>query len=240
MSKLQNIKAIIFDLDNTLIDFMKMKTQSIEVAVDAMIDAGLIYSRSESINKIDSLYRKFGLEYQKIFDVFLKEAFGKIEYKILAAGVVAYRRVKEGYIEPYPHVTPTLIELIRRGYKIGIITDAPKFQAWSRLAGMNLHHYFDFVVSIDDTGVRKPNEMPFKAAINKIKLKPTELLMVGDDPKRDIEGANRLGIITMLAKYGYNSNINNLVNYQKPDYILSDIKDLLDLLPSIKRDSIHE
>ena len=50
MSKLQNIKAIIFDLDNTLIDFMKMKTQSIEVAVDAMIDAGLIYSRSESIN----------------------------------------------------------------------------------------------------------------------------------------------------------------------------------------------
>ena len=32
----------------------------------------------------------------------------------------------------------------------------------------------------------------------KIKLKPTELLMVGDDPKRDIEGANRLGIITMF------------------------------------------
>ena len=177
MSKLQNIKAIIFDLDNTLIDFMKMKTQSIEVAVDAMIDAGLTSSRSESINKIDNLYRKFGLEYQKIFDVFLKEVFGKIEYKILAAGVVAYRRVKEGYIEPYPHVTPTLIELIRRGYKIGIITDAPKFQAWSRLAGMNLHHYFDFVVSIDDTCVRKPNELPFKAAINKVKIATPETII---------------------------------------------------------------
>ncbi len=35
------IKAVIFDLDNTLVDFMSMKRQAVTAAITAMIDAGL-------------------------------------------------------------------------------------------------------------------------------------------------------------------------------------------------------
>ena len=43
-------KAIIFDLDNTLIDFVKMKRMSIEAAASAMIDAGLEQKKNKIVN----------------------------------------------------------------------------------------------------------------------------------------------------------------------------------------------
>ena len=46
------IKAIIFDLDNTLLDFMKMKSVSINAAVNGMINAGMTINKAESIDEI--------------------------------------------------------------------------------------------------------------------------------------------------------------------------------------------
>jgi len=229
---LSRVKAVLFDLDNTLMDFMKMKERAIENAVDAMIDAGLTLSRQKAVERINELYGKFGIEYQKIFDEFLKEELGRVDYKILAAGVVAYRTIKEGYVQPYPHVVGTVIELIRRGFKLALITDAPAFQAWTRLAGMNLHQHFDFVITFEDTGVRKPNELPFVAAMEKLKLKPNELLMVGDDPRRDIAGAKRFGIPCVLAKYGSFYQVDISRKEQIANFEITDISQLLDLLPS--------
>ncbi len=213
-------------------DFMKMKERAIENAVDAMIDAGLTLSREKAVKRINELYLKFGIEYQKIFDEFLKEELGGIDYKILAAGVVAYRTIKEGYVQPYPHVVGTVIELIRRGFRLGLISDAPAFQAWTRLAGMNLHQHFDFVVTFEDTGVRKPDELPFVAAMEKLRLGPYELLMVGDDPRRDIAGAKRFNIPCVLAKYGCLYQVDTSRQEQIADFEIVDIKQLLDLLPT--------
>lgn len=225
MKDVSKVKAIIFDLDNTLIDFMKMKTQATEAAIEAMIDAGLKIKKEEGIRIINKLYKKYGIEYQKIFDKFLKEVSGKVDKKILASGVVAYRKIKEGYVEPYPNVIPTLIELIRRGYTLCIISDAPSFQAWSRLAGMKLQHFFDFVIAFEETKVKKPHELPFKLALKKLNLKPEEIMMVGDDPKRDIKGAKKLGMVTVLAKYGqvFKGRV-------KADFEIEDISELLEIL----------
>ena len=49
------IKAVIFDLDNTLVDFMTMKKQAIESAINAMIDAGLKISPEEAKQRIDRI-----------------------------------------------------------------------------------------------------------------------------------------------------------------------------------------
>ena len=105
------IKAIIFDLDNTLTDFMKMKRASIDAAVDGMIDAGLSLSRAEASEKIYNVYDREGIEYQQVFDLFLKEELGRIDFKILTSAIVAYRRARDSYLVLYPHVNLTLMEL---------------------------------------------------------------------------------------------------------------------------------
>lgn len=227
----KGVKAIIFDLDQTLMDFMKMKERAVEAATEAMVDAGLPISKQQAITKINVLYKRFGIEYQNVFDELLKDVLGKVDQKILAAGVVAYRRVKEGYVEPYPRVMSTLVELTKRGYRIGMISDAPAFQAWSRLAGMNLHNLFSFVIAFDDSGVHKPHELPFKTAINRLKLEPEQIMMVGDNPGRDIAGANRMGMVTVWAKYGSLYEPDSSDPLQKADYTIGDIEELLRILP---------
>ena len=55
------IKAVIFDLDNTLVDFMLMKKQAIDAAINAMRDAGLKLSTDEIRQRIDQIYKERGI-----------------------------------------------------------------------------------------------------------------------------------------------------------------------------------
>jgi len=196
------IRAVIFDLDNTLTDFVKTKERAVEAAAEAMIDAGLDRSKEEVIAGINEVYEAEGIEYQRVFDRYLIAATGKLEPRIHAAGVVAYRRAREGTLVLYPHVNATLIELLKRGIRLGIVSDAPRLQAWLRLAYLQLHNIFDAVVTYEDTGVRKPAPEPFRLILADLGAAPGEALMVGDWPERDIEGARALGIRTVYARYG--------------------------------------
>lgn len=196
------IRAIIFDLDNTLIDFMKFKKACINAAVDRMISKGLKISKEEAKKIIYEIYDQYGYEYQKIFQPFLKQVKGKVDWKLLAAAVSAYRKEKIKHMKPYPNVVPTLKALKNKGIKLTILSDAPRFQAYMRLADLDLLDYFDPIITLDDTGVKKPHAAPFKAMLKALKLKPEQVLMVGDVPQRDILGAKKAGMKTCLAKYG--------------------------------------
>ena len=66
------IKAVIFDLDNTLIDFMRMKRISCDAAISAMIGAGLDVNKEKAMKILFDLYDKHGLEEKNIFQIFLK------------------------------------------------------------------------------------------------------------------------------------------------------------------------
>jgi HAD superfamily hydrolase (TIGR02253 family) len=220
------IKAVVFDLDNTLMDFMKMKRRSIEEAIPAMIDAGLSVTKEEANKVIDEIYKEKGIEYQQVFDLFLQRVNNKIDYKILSAGIVAYRRAREAALIPYPHVYSTLNKLLKLGILMGILSDAPVKEAWLRLAYLNFHHIFDSVVTFEDTGKRKPNAAPFLAMLKKLEVRAEEALMVGDWAERDIVGARNVGMKTAFAKYGDTFNTEE----HNADYELNDISELIDII----------
>ena len=195
-------KAIIFDLDNTLIDFMSMKKNSVSGAIKAMQDSGLKISKKKAEEIMYALYEKEGMEYQKVFQDFLMQVVGKIDYKILAHAIVGYRKTERGFMQPYPKVKSTLNKLKQKGIRLAILTDAPRMRAWLRLAEMELSDYFEFVVTFDDTKVRKPNKKTFSLILKKLNLSPEEVMMVGDSLDKDIKGANDMGMKTCYAKYG--------------------------------------
>lgn len=220
------VKAVIFDLDNTLIDFLKIKRMACSEAVDAMIDAGLKIKKGKALKVLYELYGVYGIEYQEIFQKFLKKVAGKINYKVLAYAVLAYRRVKEGFLVPYPGAKQTLIRLKEKGLKLAIVTDAPRLQAWLRLSAMKLDDFFDAVVALEDTGRLKPSHLPFKQALKKLKIPPNECLMVGDNPERDVKGAKKIGMKTCLAKYGLTYKADKV----KADYEIKSIRELIDVV----------
>jgi putative hydrolase of the HAD superfamily len=223
------VKAIIFDLDNTLTDFVKMKENSIEAAIDAMIDAGLTMPRSEIRGKIFDIYDRKGIEHQRVFDYFLQQELGQIDHRKLAAAIVAYRRARDSALVLYPHVHMTLVELVKRGIKLAVVSDAPSLQAWLRLCYLKLHHVFDHVVTYEDTGEYKPSPAPFSRALNLLGVSPQEALMVGDWPERDVVGAAKLGITTVFARYGDTFG----TVHSGADYEVTDIIQLLDIIDRI-------
>jgi putative hydrolase of the HAD superfamily len=226
------IKAVIFDIDNTLVDFMAMKEAAVEAAVAAMIDAGLKISREQAKEKIYKVYDEEGIEDQKVFDKFLTKEFGGIDYRIHAAGIVGYRRAREAALVLYPHTHLTVVELLKRGLKLAVVTDAPRLQAWLRLCQLNLQHIFSVVITFDDTLRRKPDPEPFRAALQELQVLPGEAVMVGDWAERDIAGAQSLGMKTVFARYGDRFD----TRHSGADYDIDDIMELLDIIDQLSRD----
>jgi len=220
------IKAVIFDLDNTLVDFMAMKKQSIDAAIKAMIDAGLKLTYEEVLARVDAIYKERGMEFQSVFDQLLYDEFQKVDYKILSAGVIAYRRAREAALVTYPHVYKTLMELVKMGLKLGVVSDAPSKEAWLRLTYLNLHHMFDNVVTFEDTLQRKPDSAPFKKILELLRIEPQSALMIGDWPERDMVGAAKVGMKTVFARYGDTFGTVE----SNADYEINDIAELIQIV----------
>jgi len=222
------IKAIIFDLDNTLLDFMKMKSSSINAAVLGMISAGMQIDKEKSIKDIYNIYDTKGYEHQEVLNEFIVNNIGQINYKYLAAGIVEYKKAKEKSLNLYDDVIPTLDVLISMNLKLGIVSDAPSREAWVRLYTLKLHNKFKEVVTFNDTGFYKPAKEPFIRIANKLNVELTECMMVGDWPDRDIKGASQVGMKTAFAKYGSTEKISD----SGANYDLKSISELINIVRS--------
>ena len=220
------IRAVIFDLDNTLVDFMRVKRAAVAGAVEAMIDAGLRSSKDEAIKRVFNMYDREGIEDQKIFDKLLTESYGEVDYRILAAGVNGYRKAKEGHLVLYPHVRLTILQLARMGLKLGLVSDAPRLPVWMRLNSLGLDAFFDAVVVNEDTGKKKPDPAPFRLALDRLGVKPEEAIMIGDWAERDMVGAKALGMRTAFARYGDDFNTKD----PGADVELNDVSEIVEVV----------
>ena len=223
------IKGVIFDLDNTLLDFMKMKEVAVKSAIRGMIEAGLEADERESFKDIISIYEEFGWENQKVFDVFLNKSIGYVDNKFLAAGIVAYRRSREANLLAYPNVNRTLVNLTKLGIKLAVVSDAPSREAWMRIYYLNLYHFFDAVITFDDSGERKPSSKPFEMALKILNLEPQDSLMIGDWPERDVVGAKQIGMRTAFAVYGDTFGTKD----SGSDWDIKDISEIISIIKKI-------
>jgi putative hydrolase of the HAD superfamily len=219
------IKAITFDLDMTLIDFMRIKKNGSYAAANAMVKAGLKMPLKKCYEDLFKHYLT-DIEGDRVFENFLKSK-GSYSERILAAGINAYLKEKENNLKTFPQVKETLLKLKKKGIKIAIVTDAPRLKAYMRLDAIGIADLFDVVVGKEDTGRFKPSKMPFKKALKLLKVKPSEAMHVGDWPERDIKGAKSVGMKTCLANYGYITH--KMGKYVKPDYKIEGFEEILNI-----------
>src|SRR3989344_6739891 len=195
------LRAITFDLDMTLIDFISYKKKATSAAASAMIKAGFKGSRKKLEKELFDFYLSHGIESDDAFEKFLRK-HKSFNEKMLAAAINAYLKSKYENIKPYPKVKQTLKKLRKKGYKLAIVTDAPRLKAYMRLDEMDITDMFDVVVGKEDTGRQKPSKLPFKKALKALKVKPSEAMHVGDWRERDVLGARKMGMRSCLAHYG--------------------------------------
>jgi putative hydrolase of the HAD superfamily len=215
------IKSILFDMDNTLFDFIEAK----HAACDAIVEyLGLKDSR-------------------ELFQYFLRgiynfEAWENIRDYMNDRGVYSenayldccdlYEKTKLESIDPYPNVAETLFQLKKMGFSLGVVTDAHIGHATSRLMNTGLFEHFDVVVTGDMTGTKKPSPEIFLHSLNKLQINPHQALFIGDSLRRDIEPAKKIGMITAYAAYG-DRNVKEERSC-RADYCLNDIIDVFGIL----------
>lgn len=99
------------------------------------------------------------------------------------------------------------------------------------LEQIKLKQYFtDFIVS-KDIGVAKPDILFFEIMLKTAKVKGSEAIFI-DDTKTNLEGAKKLGITTVWVN-NKTDNPRNQINY-KPDYEISDLKDLIEIVEKLE------
>jgi putative hydrolase of the HAD superfamily len=187
------IRAILFDIDNTLFPSTEFAELARRNAINAMIEAGLNADAEEAYVKLHKVIEKYGPNYSKHFNALLRELGAKPNPKIIAAGIVAYHQAKAS-IFPYPDVPKTIIHLRESGYKLCVASEGRALKQWDKLIRLGLHNIFHevFVTS-------KKSKKFYKSILKKLKLNPREVAMVGDNVEKDIKPARELGIITILV-----------------------------------------
>ena len=189
------ITTVLFDMDNTLFDLVHAQIISCHVVAEYLgNDDG------------DALFDYFlrpvrGFEsYENILDYMDDRSLSHDGMYKNACRIYEIEKLK--HITPYSGVMETLELLRESGYPMGIVTDAHSKDATLRLEKAGLLPFFCGMVTYDMVGVKKPAPDPFLFALEMMKAKTNEVLLVGDSPRRDIEPCRLLGICSVYARYG--------------------------------------
>ncbi len=199
---MQKIKAILFDIDNTLFDIKDIKKNAIASAAQAMLDAGLKIEKDEIIRLLEKEYFDEPKFYGRtVISDFLQEQ-AIHDPKIEAAGIEGYRKGKIPHMKPYRGVVETLKALKGLNCALAIVSDAREVKVHQNLYALGIDHFFEVVISSRTLNTFKPDKIAFAAALEALGVTPEETVHVGDNIDRDVQGANNIGMHSVYAVYG--------------------------------------
>lgn len=205
---LTGIKWVFFDLGSTLID-------------ETVADARRIQEMISGTDITEEAYR------EKRFEMIRKGLNGDLStIDFFCLTKTPWHSEDE---VPYPDVLSTLTELKQRGYKLGVIANQ-NYGTEDRLNNWNLHHFFDVIAASAELRMAKPDSAFFEWALNQADCCPQNAVMVGDRMDNDMAPANRLGMHTVRLLRGLGAYHKPQTDDEKPEYTISSLAELLDLL----------
>lgn len=186
------IKALIFDLDDTL---YYEKEYVLGAFKEVAYYLGNKYKKDEEKLYIRMKEILETLGRGKIFNIICEENNFKEDIKKL---VDVYRNSKPK-LKLYEDSTDFLIWARKKGYKLGIITDGCSKVQWNKIKGLEIENLVDKIIVTDDYGEEfwKPHEKSYLEMMKWFNIERNECIYVGDNPNKDFIGARRLGIKTI-------------------------------------------
>ncbi len=127
-------------------------------------------------------------------------------------------------------VIQTLKKLKQRDIKTAIVSDLTTQIQLRKMSKLGIVPYIDILVTSEEAGSEKPNNVMFLLTLNKLNVLPSDAVMVGDHHIKDIEGGNSVGLDTVLITDKKSTEFNFNEDYQKPNYTIKEIPEILDLL----------
>jgi len=120
-----------------------------------------------------------------------------VDYDVLEACLI-FRKLSTKYICLYDGVVELLDELSKK-HNLYVLSNAQASFTIPELKELGIYDYFEDIAISSDYGIKKPNIMFFKEAINNFNLKD-DIVMIGNDYECDIKPAKKLGLKTVFIE----------------------------------------
>jgi HAD superfamily hydrolase (TIGR01509 family) len=230
----KNIKAVLFDVDDTLFDRKLAQQEVCKLIVKQLpgvFDAFDTERVQEEFLKSDQIST----------DMFnsgapsegLRDKRSRLFLQLLGIGEDYVPTVTELYVRDYPLVHAAMdgaipvVKKLSRKFSVGVVSNGLSDVQYRKLETMGLYNLFSCVVLSEVIGIRKPDPAIFLKAASLIHIKPAECLYVGDSYINDVIGAKNAG---MQACWFNSESIKPQDETVKPDFIISKLEELPQLL----------
>lgn len=210
-----SIKAILLDLDGTLVNTNEIILQCFEHTLK---------EKTGSCPPREELVRTFGKP--------LSEVFAEMAPNEADELIDEYHRFQQSldqskYITLCPHVIEALEKFKAKGYKLAVVTSKRHDGAYQNLGQFDLLPYFSTIITYEDTVNHKPTGEPAKKALEILGVAPKEAIMVGDS-NFDIQCGKDAG--TKTAAVLYSAFGKEFLQAFEPDYFIEDLLELANML----------
>ncbi len=212
------IKAVLFDLDGTLVDSMETICS---LTMKVMNDLKLPAVRRSVIKRVVS----------KPEEQAFKELFPKHTHLIDRAGKIYTKYYLESLPQAreLPNARKTLFELHDMGIKIGIATVRSRLLAVKLIEQLGL--FCNILVAFGDTRLSRPNPYPLVKAMRELKVSKGEALYVGDTPEDVIQGsAAKVRTIAIPAGMYKKSELEK----ENPSFMIKDLSEIIQIVKKLK------
>jgi len=208
------VRALLFDLDGTLIDTVALILSSFRYATAEVLGAPL---------PDEVLMRNVGVP----LAVQMREIAPDHAEELLRVYREHNSRIHDDMVAEYPGTRETLEKLAGLGFPMGVVTSKGTPMARRGLDAFGLADFFEVVVTSDDVERHKPDPFPLRYASDLMGVPATDALYLGDSP-HDISAARAAGSVPVAALWGAFGP--EAVLEPGPEYALRTITELPELL----------
>lgn len=199
------IKAVVFDLDNTLYDYdecdrfamvqLKKYCMDLFQINDDEFDQKYFLSKEITKKRLGTV----GASHNRMLyaQTFLELLNEKPVSRALELYDI-YWNAMLLHMKPYHYVQPLFQQLASTGIKIAVLTDLTVHIQHRKIQKLGIEGYVDAIVTSEEAGREKPDPVMFELMTKKLNLKSHQLLMIGDDVEKDITGAKAAGMHSVL------------------------------------------
>jgi pyrophosphatase PpaX len=219
-ARLAEVDCVLFDLDGTLVDTIELILCSFRHATEQVLGEAL---------PDEVVLADVGVPLATQMRSFSEEHTDELLRVYREHNAVHH----DDLIREYPGVEDVLRELRARGYKLGVVTSKLNHMACRGLDCFDLKPFVDVVIGADDVEIHKPDPHPLLVAAERLGSAPERCVYVGDAPP-DIQAAKGAGMVSIAALWGAAHSDERLLD-ENPDVALSDIRQLLGVVPTSPR-----
>jgi putative hydrolase of the HAD superfamily len=197
------LRAVLFDLGGTLIQTSEVPQifreilgiYGVEVDTDQILEA---HEANQKEFNVEEGLVELGYSFWRKWNLRLLSRLGISNNAEFLAEKIDELWWDCADLQFYPDAIETLSHLRSKQIKLGVVTNAVKDDYDQILHRLEAEHYFDVVVGVDSCRKAKPDSEIFLYAVEKLRMKPSQVLFVGDSMERDYEGAKRAGLKPLI------------------------------------------